>query len=340
MKSLSSSDFLVQSQQHLLLDVRSPKEFQQGHIPHAHNLPLFENDERTRVGTTYKQRSKAAAIEEGLELVGPKMATFARFVKPLVRGNKILVHCWRGGMRSGSMAWLFELLGYEVYTLRGGYKAYRNFVLETTAQEAQYIVIGGYTGSGKTPLLQHLQQLGEQIIDLEKLAHHKGSAFGGVLEKEPPTSEQFENNLCGDFLLLDKTKRIWLEVESRNVGRCYMPLGFWQQLRKSPLLVLEISVEARLQQVLQDYGQASITELEDCFLKIERRLGNEAMKTALHFLQEKNLKAAAAIALHYYDKTYAHSLSLKETKAVTHFSFPKIDLTHIAQKFLDYANAR
>jgi tRNA 2-selenouridine synthase len=159
MQVLSTDEFLKQSKDHLCLDVRSPKEFNQGHLPHAIHLPLFDDEERAKVGTAYKQQGRQTAIELGLQIVGPKMAEFARFVKPLAPANKVFVHCWRGGMRSGSVAWMFDLLGYEVYTLKGGYKAYRNHVLTELGNPSRYVVIGGFTGSGKTAILHHLAAL-------------------------------------------------------------------------------------------------------------------------------------------------------------------------------------
>src|SRR4051812_6914798 len=160
---LSIHDFLKQSQGHLTLDVRSEGEFNYGRIPHATNLPLFNNEERKQIGTTYKQKNKNDAILEGLDIVGKKMGDFIRFVQPAIKDNKVFVHCWRGGMRSGSMAWLLDLFGYEVFVLKGGYKAYRHLVLEFLAKKFPYIIVGGRTGSGKTLVLQELKTLGEQV---------------------------------------------------------------------------------------------------------------------------------------------------------------------------------
>jgi tRNA 2-selenouridine synthase len=202
-KALDITDFMALSQGHLTIDVRSPKEFTKGHIPHAVNLPLFNDEERAKIGTLYKQKGKNNAIETGLEIVGPKMADFVRFVKPLAKESKIFVHCWRGGMRSGSMAWLFDTMGYEVFTLKDGYKAYRRQVLEGLGRKARYIIVGGRTGCGKTEILHKLREYGEQILDLEKLANHKGSAFGALGEAPQQGTEQFENNLHFEMSKLD-----------------------------------------------------------------------------------------------------------------------------------------
>jgi len=330
----------MKSKGHLCLDVRSPKEFAQGHLPGAINLPIFNNEERARIGIAYKQQSRAIAIEIGLEIVGPKMVEFVRAVKPLVKANQVFVHCWRGGMRSGSMAWLFSLLGYTVFTLEGGYKAYRHHVLSALSQPSRYVVIGGFTGSGKTALLQHLASLGEQVIDLEQLAHHKGSAFGGLLETASPTSEQFENNLHHKLTAMDSSKPIWLEDESRHIGACYLPLGFWQQIRQSYLIILNIPAQVRLANLLIEYESVTNKALITSFRKIERRLGNEATKTAILHLESGAKEAAAKIALRYYDKSYTHSLSLKENKSHTIFAFTKIDVPYIAQTLLNHVYPR
>ena len=147
---LPIEDFLTQSKNRLTLDVRSEGEYNYGHIPHAINLPLFNNEERKVVGTTYKQNSREEAILIGLDIVGKKMGDFVRFVKPLVNDNKVFVHCWRGGMRSGSMAWLLNLFGYEVFVLKGGYKSYRHYVLDSIAEKHRYIVIGGRSNRARS----------------------------------------------------------------------------------------------------------------------------------------------------------------------------------------------
>ena len=334
-KSLDAADFLDRSQGRLTIDVRSPKEFNKGHIPHAINLPLFNDEERAKVGTIYKQTGRNEAIEAGLEIVGPKMADFVRFVKPLAKDNKIFVHCWRGGMRSGSMAWLFDTMGYEVYTLNSGYKAYRHLVLEGLGRQASYIILGGRTGSGKTEILHHLQQIGQQILDFEKLAHHKGSAFGALGEKPQPSTEQFENNLYLEMSKLDLSKSIWLEDESKNIGKCSITNELWAHMCKAPLIVLDIPLELRVKRLVKDYGVMPIDGLEDAVRRIERRLGNEAMKDALSNLLEGNLHEFARITLHYYDKAYDHSLAIKDTKDITILPFETDDINRIAQKLLD-----
>jgi len=334
-KPLDITEFLALSQGHLTVDVRSPKEFNKGHIPHAVNLPLFNDEERAKIGTIYVQTGRNEAIEAGLEIVGPKMADFVRFVKPLAKENKIFVHCWRGGMRSGSMAWLFDTIGYEVYTLKSGYKAYRHLVLEDLGVQARYIIIGGRTGSGKTEMLHQLRDRGEQILDFEKLARHKGSSFGALGELPQPSTEQFENDLHHEMSKLDLSRPIWLEDESKNVGKCSITNELWANMVKSPLVVIDIPLEVRVKRLVKDYGEMPSEGLEDAIRRIERRLGNEAMKDALRNLEEKNFAEVACITLRYYDKAYDHSLAIKETKDITFLSFETDDMEMIAKRLID-----
>lgn len=333
-KPLAIEEFLTQSQGHLVLDVRSEGEYEQGHIPHALNLPLFTNEERKQVGTTYKQKSKNEAILQGLDMVGKKMGDFVRFAQPLIQDNKIFIHCWRGGMRSGSMAWLINLFGYEVYTLQGGYKKYRHYVLGVLVAPRPYIVIGGKTGSGKTRVLQALKDKGEQVIDLEQLAHHKGSAFGMLGQPKQPTSEQFENLLALQLSAMDASRAIWLEDESMRIGTVVLQQGFWKQMRSAPLLVLEVPAAERIQQLVQDYAGHSIEGLENSLLHIQKRLGHEQWKTAVEKLHEKDFAEVARIALHYYDKTYSYGLTVKEAEEVVVLPFAAIDPEEISTALL------
>ena len=188
--------FLTLSVSHPVIDVRSPSEFSQGHVPGAINIPLFDDQERKIVGIRYKQVNKEAAMYAGLEFAGKKLVELAKEGEKKAGKNKtLLVHCWRGGMRSKSMVWLFETLGLTCYLLEGGYKSYRHYVHNEMALQLHVNVIGGRTGSGKTDILLFLEHAGEPVIDLEGFAHHKGSAFGARGESIQPTTEQFENEL-------------------------------------------------------------------------------------------------------------------------------------------------
>lgn len=306
---LPPAEFLPLLESRPILDVRSPGEFAQGHIPGAVSFPLFTDEERAEVGTAYKNQGSEAAFELGLRRVGPKMADFVKMARKLAPGRQIAVHCWRGGQRSGSMAWLLRQAGFQVVTLEGGYKAYRQLVLQGLANPKQtFVVLGGRTGSGKTKILKALAQSGAQVVDLEGLAHHKGSAFGFIGETEQPSVEQFENDLFQAVSALDKSRICWIENESHSIGRVFVPLGFMAHMKSSPLVNIEIPLEARIQNLLDDYVQTDPEQLKAAFQKIEKKLGGQHLKTALEHLAAMDYAPAARIALQYYDKTYQHGL--------------------------------
>jgi tRNA 2-selenouridine synthase len=329
---LSPPDFLAERAAHrVVLDVRSPAEYAQGHIPGALSFPLFSDEERAQVGTFYKQKGKDAALELGLAIAGPKIADFVQKAKALAPERRLAVHCWRGGQRSQSMAWLFRQAGFDVATLEGGYKNYRRYLLEAFGNlKLEIRVIGGKTGVGKTKILRALRDLGEQIIDLEKLARHKGSAFGFIGEAPQPTVEQFENDLFEEISRLDPSRRVWLENESRSIGRVYIPEGFWQKMKAAPLLNVEIPDEIRIQNLLADYVSSDKADLAAAFLKIDKKLGGLNLKNALEALERGEFAAAARLALNYYDKTYQHCLDTNPSPDIRHFQFEYGDPKKIA----------
>ena len=301
--------FLSLSARFPLIDVRAPQEFHQGHIPGALNIPLFDDQERKVVGTAYKQVNTEAAMYAGLEFAGKKLVRLAKEGERAAGKNKtLLVHCWRGGMRSKSMVWLFETMGITCYLLEGGYKSYRSYLREVLARPLNLLVIGGRTGSGKTAILHHLRQKGEQVIDLEGLAHHKGSAFGALGELDQPSTEQFENDLCRVVLPLDSEKLTWIEDESRNVGKCVIPGEFFQGMREADIVFLDISRELRATHLVGDYAQYEQEALRACVLKIEKRLGGDRTREALEAIDQEDYYQTAMITLHYYDKAYMYSL--------------------------------
>lgn len=335
LQRLDIAAFLPQTGAHPVLDVRSPGEFTQGHIPGAVSFPLFTDDERAKVGTRYKQIGKDSAFILGLEFVGPKMADFVKKALKLAPDKRIAVHCWRGGQRSGSMAWLLQGAGFEVATLIGGYKTYRQWVLENLAQSNYNIrVVGGPTGTGKTKIIHALRALGEQIIDLEALAHHKGSAFGFIGEQPQPTVEQFENDLHRALGTIDPNRRVWVENESRSIGRVFIPDGFWKNMKASPLLHINIPYEARMNNLLADYVLEDTENLQLAFDKIASKLGGLRLKNALESLQNGDFRSAAAIALEYYDKTYQHCLDNNISPDIRVRNFDSGDPTEIARALI------
>ena len=330
--------FLTLSKKHPVIDVRAPSEFAQGHIPGAENIPLFSDEERRVVGTAYKQVNRESAMYKGLDFAGKKLVALAKQgEKTAGNGKTLLVHCWRGGMRSKSMVWLFETMGISCYLLEGGYKSYRSFILGKFEEPLKIIVLGGRTGSGKTDILHHLEKMGEQVVDLEGLANHKGSAFGALGEAPQPTTEQFENLLHHDLSGLDPKKLTWIEDESRNVGRCVIPGGFYQQMKKSRIVFLDISRELRAGHLVKHYAGFKAEELKACIHKISRRLGGDRTREALEAVDSSDFRLTAMITLQYYDKSYMFSLE-KNHKAHEVLKSDRIDPAYNAKILQQYVH--
>lgn len=305
---LNIQDFLIQSQNQLIIDVRSPVEYKKGHIFGAVNIPLFEDTERAEIGTLYKQQGKETAVTRGLEIVSPKMVSFVTQAKQLSKNRQAFVYCFRGGMRSNSFSWLLNTSGMQTSILKGGYKMYRRHVLSCFDQAKKLILLGGKTGSGKTEVLKYLQhQNWCQMVDIEKIAHHKGSAFGAIHEQEQNPQQIFENELFQSFSNLDLSQKILLENESQNIGFNHIPHALWQQMRKAPVIRLEIPFEWRVQKLLQDYTTSDIHLLKQAILKISQQLGPQYTQHCLKLLDEGNLEDVAVMSLQYYDKAYEYS---------------------------------
>jgi tRNA 2-selenouridine synthase len=316
-----------------ILDVRTPAEFQKGHIPNAKNLPLFSNEERVVVGTIYKQDSPENALLQGLDFVGSKMSFFIREAKKIAPNKKVIMHCWRGGKRSQSMAWLLAMAGFDVTVLHGGYKAYRQYVQHFLAtQKPKFVLLGGQTGSGKTEVLQHLQAMGEQVLDLEKLANHKGSAFGSLGESPQPSCEHFENLLFTNCRLFDFSRRIFVENESKIIGTCLIPPYFYASMRNYFFIHYSIPIDLRVQRLVADYAVFSKEELKDRFAKIKNKLGGEQYKNSLQNLDENNFASAAEIALKFYDKTYLFGLENNTTPNKIELKFEHANMEIIAKE--------
>lgn len=314
------SSFLELAMQVPVVDVRSPGEFATGHIPGAVNVPVFTDGERVQVGTLYKQQGRKDAIEKGLEFVGPKMLALAKQAEEVAIDGRLLVHCWRGGMRSNRMAWLFEQIGLQCTVLEGGYKAFRNHIMQRFAQCGNLMVLSGTTGSGKTDVLLALREMGEQVIDLEGLAHHRGSAFGGLGMPAQPSSEQFQNDIYKELSALDSRRGIWVESESLTIGRAYLPVNLWNAMHAAPAFELEVPRTERVTRLVRDYGTVERSLLAEAILKLQQNLGGNRVKIALELLESGDLAAVADMLLDYYDKRYAFGRDKHRTGGITHVS--------------------
>jgi len=316
-QALDIQQFLNQSfGKNNIIDVRSPAEFIQGHIPGATNIAIFNNEERAEIGTLYKKKGRQIAVIRGLEIVAPKLKPIVEQAVSLAENDTLYVHCWRGGMRSGFVATLLDMYGLKVFTIKGGYKKFRNFVLQSFNDTGSLVLLGGKTGSGKTRILHKLKSEGEQVIDLEGIAHHKGSAFGALGEKPQPSQELFENILAMQLYACDKNKPIWLEDESRLIGKNIIPNALWEKMRSSNVYFIDLPFEQRLKYILQEYGKFAAEQLETSITKISKRLGPEQTKNAIIALHAGDMQTALSYCLMYYDKTYTYGVSQREKEKV------------------------
>lgn len=327
----------MQHNEKVIVDVRSPAEFKHAHIPGAVNIPLFDDAERKTVGIAYKQQGQAVAVQTGLDIAGKKLSAFVADARAIAKNNTLYIHCWRGGMRSRSMATLFDFAGITTYVLRGGYKNYRREVRSFFNYPFPFIILGGKTGSGKTEVLHALQQDNEQIIDLEAIAKHKGSAFGALGENEQPSTEQFENEVFEQLRHLDPQKHIWLEDESHLIGTVFIPEAIWKTMRNAPVVYLDIPANARAEYLVSIYGKYPAEEVETALHKIAKRLGGQHVKETLEFYRTGKLKEATEKVLVYYDKTYAHGLSQRNPNTIFSLPFEKVSPENIAHACKEFA---
>lgn len=325
-----------------ILDVRSPSEYNHAHIPGAFSLPLFSDEERAIVGKIYKHNGRQHAIKAGVGFFN--MSQIIKDAEKIIKDfggeenkNQVIIHCWRGGMRSGAVAWLLNLYGYDVMLVEGGYKAFRNIVLSNFTDDFNFVVIGGFTGSNKTGVLSELKKHQLQTIDLEDLANHKGSAFGSLGQPSQPSQEMFENLLAKELFNLKIDEQIFIEDESQRLGKVNIPNLLWQTLINKPVCFIEIPFKERLDFLLEEYGKFDNESLASSITRIQKRLGPLETKTALKFLEEDNKKECFKILLNYYDKVYIKALNKKdpEEKIVTRISFDYVDEKEVAKVLMN-----
>lgn len=314
---ISISEFLTLRSTLPVVDVRSQGEFTSGHVREAVNIPLLNNDERVAVGTDYKQKGQKEAIKTGFRLVGPRLAEMMEETSKV--GTELLVYCWRGGMRSSNFCQFASMSRIKTHTLDGGYKSYRQLALDVFKRPYHLIVIGGYTGSGKSEILRALSSLGEQVIDLEMLANHRGSVFGGLMMPPQPTTEQFQNDVFEEVFKLDPARRVWIEDESLAVGKIYLPNDLWTQLSAGPVIELNVEKQVRIERLVKEYGAANKDEFLDAMGKIKKRLGGQHFNSAREQYLHGDLHATIDLLLDYYDKAYSHALQRKKDR-IKHYA--------------------
>jgi tRNA 2-selenouridine synthase len=312
--TISIEDFFALRKTLPVVDVRSEGEFQSGHISGAINIPILNNQERVLVGTDYKQKGQLEAIKTGFRLVGPRLLDIINEAEKVTDAKELLVHCWRGGMRSSNFCQFVGMAGIKTHSLKGGYKTYRQKALESFAKPLKLILLTGCTGSGKSEILRALQANGEQVLDLETLASHKGSVFGGLFMSPQPSTEQFQNNLFESILQLDPNKPVWVEDESIAIGQIFLPREFWLQMNKSPLVQLLVDKEVRVNRLVEEYGKANRDEFLSIMSRIVKRLGGQHFNTAKQKLLEGDMVAVMHTLLTFYDKAYLHGIEKRKER--------------------------
>lgn len=295
----------------LIVDVRSPSEYEEDHLPGAISLPVLDDEERDWVGTIYNQESTFEARREGAKKIcrnAPELIdAIDRRVDP---ERPVLLYCWRGGQRSQSLSVILDRIGYNVHRLKGGYKAYRKTVhqfFENRNWSNPLVTIYGYTGSGKTKLLDRLEREGASTVDLEGAANHRGSAFGGIGLGEQPSQKAFERVVYEQ--LAGAEPPVYVEGESRKIGRRTIPDLLFEELIEVPRVWVETSLEQRVENICEDYPWPECRDpLIDAVDNLKERMGKDTVSSLQESLREGNLRPVVRELLEsYYDPAYEKS---------------------------------
>jgi len=308
-----------------IIDVRSPGEFEEDHIPGAVNLPVLDNAERAEVGTLHNTRGeKHLARQLGAAYIS---ANTSRFLKQHFYGKDLtyrpLVYCWRGGQRSRSLAIILKEIGFCPSVLQGGWKEYRKLVrdgvtlVQDPARDLQLdrldrcrlLLVSGTTGSGKSLLLETLEARGEQVVHLERLAKHKGSTLGNYWGEPQPTQKMFETLLWHQILRLDPSKVIWVENESAKIGKIAVPNRFWKKMCRSPRVHLQTCLEDRVLFTMSDYSyfcnDRGLPTLVELISRLEKHAGKQKPKEWIQLAREsKWQELTRELIVEYYDRNY------------------------------------
>ncbi len=323
LRTIHIDRFISELENYTLVDARSEREFEKGHLPGAVNIPLLDNIERQKIGTHYKNKGREEAVHLGLQLIGPKMhRLYERYLLLSEETQKpLLFYCWRGGLRSGISSTLMQWSGRPVFRLEGGYKSYRKWVQNQFDRPFRFVSLSGNTGSGKTEILHFIKQKGLQVLDLEGLANHKGSAYGSLGQAPQPSTEAFENLLAWELLNFSENEPVFVESESRSIGNCFMPQGVWDKMESASVLRLEVGLEQRTQRLIREYAHFDIELLKSRTEILRKKLGGQHANAALEALDNKDFKRWIEIVLVYYDKTYNHSKSKPNKTELGVFEF-------------------
>lgn len=319
----------------VMLDTRSSSEYLKASIPGAFSLPLLDDESRAIIGTIYKKLGREAAVLKGFELEGPRFHEKISRALTLAPEKEVFIYCWRGGMRSNIMAWLLQMVGFKVTLLKGGYKTFRHWVLNQFEVDRKVIVLGGKTGSGKTAILNELQKLGEQVVDLEAIANHRGSAFGSLGKGDQPSQEYFENLLASKLFELDPNIQVWMENESRLIGKVRIPNSIYNFICHSLLIDIDVPISVRKNIILKEYGHFPVSNLIEKTELLSKRMGPQNVKAAVIALKENNYDEWLNLVLNYYDRTYGRNNIEDKNKMIKSISISWEDVKVDARKILN-----
>lgn len=322
----------------VFIDLRSPVEYREATIPHAVNVPLFNDEERAEVGTLYRQQGPQAARKKGLTFVSSHLSEMVEAIESRSTGGVPVIFCWRGGERSQAVAAVLSLLRIKGYRIRGGYKAYRKYVLTKLAEQprGKVVVIHGLTGTGKTAIIRTLRDLGKPAVDLEGLANHRGSVFGGVGLGEQTSQKQFDACLLTEFESFVQEKYIIVESESKRIGNVYLPDRLHAQMRDAVHVLVYDTLAGRVIRLLNEYTETSgdlHRQLLQSIQSLTPQLGKKRTHEMAELLEQNQLnELIEALLVGYYDPLYGYS---SEPDARYHLSIDGADsqaaATRIAQ---------
>jgi len=320
-------------EENTLIDVRTAQEYEKGSIPDAFNYPLFDNLERAEIGVIYRKIGKNAAVVKGLEFFEPRIQQFLSSLTDL-KSKRLVVFCARGGMRSASVVRLLQYQGLQAAQLQGGYKSYRSYVLRQLRKPAPpLIVLHGRTGVGKTLLLKKLPD----HLDLEEFAGHRSSLFGAI-NKMPQTQKNFEALLAKKILELPNTRPVFIEGESRKVGKVFIPQSLAEAMKYGTLVLLQASFDTRIRRIVEEYkicDEQTFLQTDSILQSMQKVLGKKKAEQLRQWLRKGEFENIVHVLLEeYYDPRYQHAMRMNEYA----LKLSAEDLNSAAEKLVRFRN--
>ena len=325
-----------------IIDVRSPKEYYEDHIPKSINLPVLNDSERSLIGSIYKKDSPFKAKKLGASIISKNISKFIKNEFLYKAGDwKPLIYCWRGGQRSKSLAIILSEIGWEVFVVKDGYKRYRNYInqnLNKLTNIFKFIVLRGATGTGKTKILSRLEKIGCPALNLEVLANHKGSLLGKNAASPQPSQKLFESLIYSKLNEFDKKYPVIVESESSKIGNLYLPSQMIKKIKISPCIDLEANIKARADFLVKDYSEFILNKnnFKDFFRHTRKKLGNKIVsKWSQNYRKSNWNELALQLINEYYDPLYKHKKNEKENNILEIYKLNKINTSSI-NKISDY----